>query len=72
MKAKFVSVWDGGYEIETDCDYNPDTKIVSNIEVSEDCETVEHLDREFIRLPDGTELELHDDEYGPSDSRLVV
>ena len=46
MKAKFVSVWDGGIEIITDCDFNPITKEVFNID-SVEC-NVECLEDEFV------------------------
>lgn len=46
MKAKFVSVWDGGIEIITDCDFNPITKEVFNID-SVEC-NVESLEDEFV------------------------
>ena len=56
MKAKFVSVWDGGHRIETDCQYDPATLVVSDIEVDEDCDDVETLETEFIELLDRTIL----------------
>ncbi|HOG38618.1 MAG TPA: hypothetical protein PLD95_04065 [bacterium] len=30
--AKYVSIWDNGTVIETDCDYNPETTFIDNIE----------------------------------------
>jgi len=32
MIVEYVSVWDGGYEVRSYCDYDPETTIVSNIE----------------------------------------
>lgn len=55
MKAKYTSVWDGGVNITTNCDYDPKTKKVSNIETV-DPGKVQHLDDEFITLPDDTEV----------------
>jgi len=55
MKAKYTSVWDGGINITTNCDYDPQTKKVSNIE-SVDPGNVQDLDDEFITLPDDTEV----------------
>lgn len=55
MKAKYTSVWDGGINITTNCEFDETTKIVSNIE-SVDPGKVHHLDDEFVTLPDGTEV----------------
>ena len=55
MKAKYTSVWDGGVNIITNCDYDPATKIVSKIE-SVDPGKVRDLDDEFVTLPDDTEV----------------
>jgi len=35
MKARFTSVWDCGTRVVTDCEYNPDTGQVTNIEVAD-------------------------------------
>jgi hypothetical protein len=59
IKATYVSVWDGGIEISTECFYNPDTNDVTDIE-SSDVDGVEFLEREYIILPDGTEIERED------------
>ena len=55
MKAKYVSVWDGGVEVKSNCDYNPTNKEVSNIETI-DIDGLDILDDEYILLPDGTEV----------------
>lgn len=56
VKAKFVSVWDGGFCVETDCKVNMKTGEIYDIEVSEGtADYVNELDEEFIRFPDGTE-----------------
>ena len=55
MKAKYVSVWDGGVEVKSNCDYNPTNKGVSNIETI-DIDGLDILDDEYILLPDGTEV----------------
>lgn len=55
MKATFVSVWDFGIEVKSDCEYDPESKTVSDIELVH----VDGLDMcitEYILLPDGTEL----------------
>lgn len=56
MQATFVSVWDGGQEIRTSCKYNPDSKIVSDIE-SVEAPGVDILEREYVELADGTTVE---------------
>lgn len=55
MKATYVSIWDGGFRIESNCDFNPETKEVTNVE-SIDVDGVDICDEEFIELPDGTEI----------------
>jgi hypothetical protein len=55
MEAIYVSVWDGGTEIRTKCDYDPTTKEVSDIEVA-DVNGLDVLDDEYVELPDGTEI----------------
>lgn len=56
IKAEFVSVWDGGYAISTECKVNTETKEVFDIEVVEDVE-VDTLDEEYIIL-DGVEYDV--------------
>lgn len=53
IKATYVSVWDGDIEIRTDCEYEIDTKTVSDIE-SSDVDGIDCLDDEYVELPDGT------------------
>lgn len=72
--ATFVSVWDDGFEVETDCKVNTDTNEVFDIETADVDELdLEILDREYIVI-DGNEYdvypiadcipdELADDEY---------
>ena len=72
--ATFVSVWDDGYEVESDCKVDTDTNKVLGIEmVYVDNDYCEILDREYIVI-DGNEYdvypitdcipdELADDEY---------
>ena len=52
-KAYYVSVWDDGTEIRTVCQFNPDTRDVTDIE----CVDVAGLDilmEEYVELLDGT------------------
>jgi hypothetical protein len=59
MKATYVSVWDGCIEITTSCNFNPETKNITDIEMV-DGDGLDILEREFIRLPDGTEIDVED------------
>jgi len=59
MEAIYVSVWDGGTEISTKCNFDPQTKNVTDVE-SADVDGLDSLDREYIILPDGTEIERKD------------
>lgn len=54
--AYFVSVWDGGQEIVTPCQFNTESGEVFNIEMVET--DVDILEREFIRFEDGKEIEI--------------
>lgn len=69
MKAKFVSVWDGGTTVTTNCQFNPKTKVVSDIE-SSDIEGLDMLEDEYVLLPDGTEVRnfINEDDYEPSEA----
>ena len=64
MKAKYVSVWDGGTTVTTNCQYNPKTNVVSDIE-SSDVEGLDILEDEYVELPDGTEIRdfINEDDY---------
>lgn len=47
----FTSVWDGGYEVTTDCKINTETKEVFNIGVIEsEIEECDILDYEYITI----------------------
>ena len=61
VDVTYVSVWDGGYEIRSKAKYDTATKKVSDIEVVEGSgDTVEHLDEEYIEMPDGSRKEVFD------------
>lgn len=65
IKATYVSVWDGGTEIRTACIYDPISKVISEIETTdEEIEDLDVLDREYIELPDGTEIAVEQNEDG--------
>ena len=59
MKAIYTSVWDGNEEIETVADYDPATGKVFNIE-SVEAPNVDILEREYISILNGTELDVLD------------
>lgn len=62
--AKFVSVWDGGYEVITGCKVNMETREVFDIEISENtAEFIYELDYEYIII-DGDEYPVHNAEDG--------
>jgi hypothetical protein len=77
MKAKYVSVWDGGITVTTNCQYDQKTKVVSDIE-SSDVEGLDMLEDEYVLLPDGTEVRdfINEDEYEgeetPTGQRFTV
>lgn len=47
--ATFTSVWDGGYEITTNCKVNTETKEVFDVE-KVDIDNVDILDYEYITI----------------------
>lgn len=47
--ATYTSVWDGGYEVTTNCKINTKTHEVFDIETVEDQE-VDTLDREYVTI----------------------
>lgn len=62
-KAAFTSVWDGGYEVTTDCKVDMETREVFDIEInnSDNIEGLNSLDYEYITI-DGEEFDvLHKD-----------
>lgn len=59
VNVTYVSVWDGGVKIESGAKYDTTNNIVFDIEVVEVGNLdLEVLDREYIKLEDGTELEV--------------
>ena len=51
-KAKFISEWDGGTEIETTCTVDVVTKKVFNIKKAWVGDSVDVLDGEFVEIDD--------------------
>lgn len=52
MKATYVSVWDGGIQIRTNCKFDQATKQVSDVE-SADVDGLDFCEEEFIELSNG-------------------
>lgn len=50
--AKFTSVWDGGYEVTTNCKVNMETKEVFDIELAEVNESLDILEKEYVVIDD--------------------
>lgn len=57
--GKFTSVWDGGYEVTTDCKVDMETREVFDIEVndSDNIEKLNELNCEYITI-DGEEFDV--------------
>ena len=55
--ATFTSVWDGGYEVTTNCKVDMETREVFDIEMREVDESLEHLDNEYITI-DGEDFNV--------------
>lgn len=57
--ATFTSVWDGGYEVTTDCKVNMETREVFDIEINNDdnIEGLNNLDYEYITI-NGEEFDV--------------
>ena len=55
--ATFTSVWDGGYEVTTNCKVDMETREVFDVEKSEVDESLEHLDNEYITI-DGEDFDV--------------
>ena len=62
VSVEYVSLWDGYYEIVTACQVDVVTGVCyPEMSTLEEAEEVEMLEREFIRLADGSEFEVVDD-----------
>lgn len=60
--AEFVSVWDGGFAVATNCKVNMVTKEVFDIEVSEEsADGLDVLDEQYITI-DGEKFPVFDEE----------
>ncbi len=71
VECTFTSEWDGGVLVTTPATVDPDTGKLVSIEVSDDeVEGLDHLDREYLTLPDGSDHAVaagEDGRYGVTD-----
>lgn len=60
QKGTFVSVWDGGYEIRTACEFDYEKNLIENVEFSDGSnnDRVDQLDREYVEDAEGNEYEV--------------
>lgn len=59
VEVEYVTLWDDGVEVVTSAMYNMETGLVYDIETTDEgIEDLDILEREFIRLDDGTELDV--------------
>lgn len=63
VRATYVSVWDGGREVRTACEYNKRTTEVSEVQ-SVDVEGLDILDEEYIELDSGEVIKTFINEDG--------
>lgn len=54
-KATYVTVWDGGIEIRTQCLFDKNSSTVYDVE-SVEVNGLDVLEAEFVELADGTEI----------------
>ena len=50
--ATFTSVWDGGYEVTTDCKVDMETREVFDIAMVEVDESLDILEKEYVVIDD--------------------
>ena len=62
-EAIFVSVWDGGYQVESSAKYDPETQTVFDVEMVDPLEDHDILDGEYAEI-DGVRYELEDNDDG--------
>lgn len=58
--ATFTSVWDGGYEVTTNCKVNMETKEIFDIEMAEVDDNLDILEAEFVTI-DGIDYAVSND-----------
>lgn len=70
VKAKYVSVWDGGTEIETSCSFDTEKKLAFDIE-STDGDDLDILEEEFIRIDEQEIRTFTTDDRNIVDGQLI-
>jgi hypothetical protein len=60
IQATYTSVWNNGTAVSTSCKYDPKTKRVFDIQMSDTDVDDANLDSEYVTLSDGTELTSDD------------
>lgn len=55
--ATFTSVWDGGYEVTTNCKVNMETREIFDTKVNNNIKDLNNLDYEYITI-DGEEFNV--------------
>lgn len=66
--VKFISEWNGGFEVVTNAKYNEETGEIFDIElydgelIDEDGDELEYLDAQYIELESGKRLEAYESE----------
>jgi hypothetical protein len=69
INANYVSIWDGGTEIRTECKFDTKKNLAFDIEsTDENIEDLDFLDKEYIELPSGETVET----FTTEDGRKVV
>jgi len=57
IDAVYVSIWDGGISVRAACKWNVELRVAFDI-ASIDVDGLECCEREYVELPDGTQIEL--------------
>lgn len=61
LRASYVTEWGSGQTITTACQYDAETRTVSEI-ASVDVDGLDDLQREYVELADGTIIDTFDDD----------
>jgi len=64
VAATYVSVWDGGVEVRAACRWSPSLQVAFDIE-SVAVDGLESLDREYVELPGGAEIDVDTEKETP-------
>ncbi len=64
IDVTFTSVWDGGHEVETDARLDATSGRLLSIDAVDVGDEVTTLDRQYVTLPDGRDLDVIEDDAG--------